>query len=300
MGGELIDESYAGGPAASTGPGSVGIIGGGRAGRALAREIRAAGLSLVGLWNRTRSDPPADLAEVWASGGALPAAIVSADVVLLAVLDDAIAAVAEGLRPRPGAVVLHLSGALGAEALDPLPAGVHRGCYHPLQSFGATTSADLPVPPYCVAVEGDPAAVRAATALADATGHPAVTIPPGGKAAYHAAAVLASNCLVALEAIAARAMRSAGVGSADAWRLLWPLVVGTLANLRDGEFPAALTGPVPRGDAGTVSRNLQALGHDADAGSVYRALARVAVQVASEGGLSEERAAAVLAALRED
>lgn len=297
--GSIEGGAYVDGPGPSTGPGSIAILGGGRAGAALAREIEAAGLPFLGVWNRTERPPPEGLGARWRCGGATPPTeLLRADVLLLAVLDGAIAQVAAGLRSPPGSVVLHLSGALGSEALVDLPVGVHRGCYHPLQSFGAVLDrAALAVPPYCVAIEGDDAAVAAARRLAAATGHPAVTIPTGGKAAYHAAAVLASNCLVALEATACRAMQHAGVSEADAWRLLWPLVAGTLANLEGGDFGAALTGPIPRGDADTVRRNLAAIADDVDAVDVYGSLGREAVQLARASGLQEEQAEAILEAL---
>jgi predicted short-subunit dehydrogenase-like oxidoreductase (DUF2520 family) len=278
----------------------VAILGAGRTGTALAREFVAADIDVCGLWNRSPRARPQGLEGIlWSAGvpSPPPAVVDRADVILLAVLDSAIAEVAADLVLRPGTIVLHLSGSRGIEALDCLPEGAVPGCYHPLQSFAPQTDPALVVPPYCLAIEGPPAALSAARALAEATGHPAVTLRPGGKAAYHAAAVLASNCLVALEAAATRVMGLAGAPEEERWTLLWPLVVGTLANLKSGEFAAAITGPVPRGDAATVERNLAAIGDDEAAAELYRVLGRATLDLVRDR-LEPERASAVEKLLR--
>ncbi len=278
----------------------VAILGGGRAGTALAREFVASDVELLGVWNRSPRPRPDGLDGVrWNTGtpSPPPALLAAADVVFLAVLDSAIEEAATGLRVSAGTIVMHLSGSRGTEALAGLPDGVIAGCYHPLQSFTPGAVPALPVPPYCLAIEGAPEALDAARALAQATGHPAVTLDAGGKAAYHAAAVLASNCLVALEAAATRVMGLAGPEGPDRWQLLWPLVVGTLANLSDGDFSGAITGPVPRGDAATVERNLAAIADDEGAAALYRALGRAALELVRDR-LDPERAEAVEKSLR--
>jgi len=218
-------------------------------------------------------------------------------VILLALPDALLEGFASSLPVRPGTAVLHLSGSLDSSCLEGLPAGVHRGCYHPLQAFRAETSGRFQPPPYCVAVEGDSHAVRAARVLAKATGHPCVEIPAGGKAAYHAAAVLASNCLVALQDTACRVLGHAGVQEEDRWKLLWPLVAGTLSNLEDGRFAEAITGPVSRGDIGTVQRNLQAIGQDAAASEIYRLLGLASLELAAHGRLDPARTEEIRAVL---
>ena len=177
------------------------------------------------------------------------------------------------------------------------PPGVHLGGWHPLQSFASRGAGVVPVPPYCVALDGDEPAVRAGRALATATGHPAVEVRGEAKAAYHAAAVLASNTLVALEAAAVRVMVSAGVAPDDAWRLLRPLVHGTLDNVQDGAFHKALTGPLARGDTETVRRNLAACADVDGVELIYRALGREAVRLAELGEASRD---ALLEVLKED
>ena len=299
--GSIKAKSYVGPSAASTDPRTVLVVGAGRAGSALGLELARSRLCLVGLWDLERRPLPASLAPLFSSGGHAPpqALMDRADVVLLAVPDRAIAVAAQELRPRAGASVLHLSGALGPEVLGALPEGVHGGCYHPLQSFRSAGSPTLPVPPYAVAVDGDDVALRAAFAIAAATDHLAVRVPAEGRAAYHAAAVLASNCLVALQAVAGRAMGLSGVPPELRWPLLWPLLAGTVGNLADGEFGAALTGPVVRGDEATVADNLEALRPDPVAAGLYRALGLATVDLAEGLHLDAETAARVRRLLEE-
>ena len=266
----------------------VSILGQGRAGRAVAAECRdAEGVELVGTWNRTPREGSA-------SGRTVPSELLEVDLVLLAVRDGAVESVARTLTPPPGAAVVHLSGSADTSLLPPLPCS--RGCWHPLQAF---TEAGTPpsAPPYAVAVEGDAVAVERGRLLATRLGHPSVELPAGARAAYHAAAVLASNCLVALEASAVRTLERAGVPRAEGWRLLWPLVAGTIGNLSEGPEPRSLTGPIARGDATTVERNLLALVGDEDARRTYQALGLESVRLAADMGVQEADLDAIRTAL---
>ena len=265
------------------------MLGLGRAGRALLAEYRLAGLRVVGAWNRTdRSfSMPDDVPLVF--GGDAGEALLgwAPDVVLLCVSDDALADVLEGLHVPPGTVLLHTSGSLPLSALPARP-DLHLGGWHPLQSFGATSDGRAPVPAYCVALDGDDRAIEIGRSLAAATGHPSVVVRGPAKAAYHAAAVLASNAFVALEAAAVRVMETAGVAPEDCWALLKPLVHGTLENLSEGGFRAAITGPVARGDADTVARNMEAIRGVPGASEIYRALGLEALAVAGPDLTSDE------------
>ncbi len=103
------------------------------------------------------------------------------------------------------------------------------------------------------------------------------------KALYHAAAVISSNSLVTIEALAERLFREAGVE--DPLAVMAPLIEGTVDNLIELGPAAALTGPVTRGDAGTIRRNLEALAsHARDTVPVYVALARASLDLAERAG----------------
>jgi predicted short-subunit dehydrogenase-like oxidoreductase (DUF2520 family) len=171
--------------------------------------------------------------------------------VLLCVPDDRIAATAEALAGAAPSLLGHTS---GATTLDAMVAAAERGAatfsLHPLQTF-----ADGETP-----VEGTPAAIAGSSEeslalahqLAEALGMRPFEVPEESRAAYHAAAAMASNLLVALEESATDLMRSIGVE--DARELLAPLVLRTAANWAE-RGPDALTGPIARGDRDTVQRH---------------------------------------------
>ena len=223
-----------------------------------------------------------------------------ASVVLLAVPDAAIAAVAEQLA-REGAIesrhaVLHLSGLLDRRALEPLiPSGAALGSFHPLQTVSDPASAPDRLRGAYAGIEGDDRALAAGRELAETLGMTPVVIPPSAKPAYHAGATIAANYTVVLAAVAQRLAGSAGVSPDVARRLYLPLIRGAAANLEIGPA-AALTGPVRRGDAETVAAHLRAL--PPEVRGLYLLLAREALQLAREAGLSTEasdRVARVLA-----
>ena len=260
------------------------IVGAGRMGRGLAAALERGGHP-VRLLGRDRP----------------PDATRGAEVVLLAVPDDAIETVAADLNRQNAIggeqIVLHLSGLLDRGALHALAStGAGLGSFHPVQSVADPVTAPDRLRGAYVGLEGDERALAAGDRLARLLGMRPVRLAPGGKPAYHAGAVIASNYVVALAAVAEQLARRAGVGVEDAGSLYLPLMRGTVANL--GMGPAsALTGPIRRGDAATVRRHLEALAPEER--GLYRELGLVALRVAREAGLGEAAAGAIEQALLE-
>jgi predicted short-subunit dehydrogenase-like oxidoreductase (DUF2520 family) len=225
-----------------------------------------------------------------------------AALVLIAVPDDSIGAVAEDLARGQAVgerhVVLHLSGLLDRDALRPLAVtGAALGSFHPLQSIADPSTASTRLRGAFAGLEGDTRALDAGERLAGALGMHPVRLAPGAKAAYHAGAVIASNYVVVLASLAEGLALKAGVPPAEARALYLPLMQGTVANLTLGPA-SALTGPVRRGDVATVHRHLAALAPGDRA--LYRALGLVALSLAREAGLGEAQAAAVERALTDE
>lgn len=176
-------------------------------------------------------------------------AIGAVDVVLLCVPDGQIGAVAAQLPA--GSVVGHCSGATDLEVL----AGHEGFSLHPLMTIAAANGAP-PFPGAGAAVAGvTPRALEIAVALAEALQMTPIEVAPQDRAAYHAAASIASNFLVTLEAAAERLAAEAGVGR----RQLVPLVRATVENWAALGASRALTGPVARGDERTVERQREAI-----------------------------------------
>jgi predicted short-subunit dehydrogenase-like oxidoreductase (DUF2520 family) len=208
---------------------SIAIVGAGRLGTALAAALRAAGASVDGPLGR----------------GEAP----SSPTVLLCVPDAEIAAAAAAVPPGP--LVGHCSGATGLEPL----AGHEAFALHPLM----TVPAGAPPEVFAgagAAVDGStPRALALATALAERLGMRPARVAPEDRAAYHAAASIASNFLVTLEAAAERVAATAGIDREQ----LAPLVRAAVENWAALGPERALTGPIARGDGATVARQREAV-----------------------------------------
>jgi predicted short-subunit dehydrogenase-like oxidoreductase (DUF2520 family) len=235
------------------------VVGRGRVGGSIARAAEAAGIAV----RPVSRDESVD----------------GAGAVLLCVPDDAIAAVCGRIGTASPPLVGHVSGASTLDVL--VPAREHGSStfsLHPLQTFadGETAVSGTPA-----AIAGsDEAAISFARALAEALDMSPFEIPEESRAAYHAAAAMASNLLVALEESASELVERIGVD--DARELLAPLVMRTAANWAE-RGPAALTGPIARGDRATVERHRAAIAETApELLPVYDALAARAEAVARE------------------
>ena len=273
------------------------VLGAGRAGRSLARAFVVAGVPVVGLHGRT---PDRD-AEPPVSGGALPPTLGTASVVLVTVRDSQLGDALRQLAVAPLApdtVVLHASG-----ATDPVEAVLIRatghavGTMHPLVPLANPAMASAVLRGAWIGVDGDPPAIRVATALATALGAHALEIPPGQKPRYHAAAVFAANFPVVVAALAERLLEEAGVSPGDARAATVGLMSAAVANLESGRPHDVLTGPIARGDVASVRGHLSALAGDAPALDAYVTLSRAALVLARERGTPAERLAEISAAL---
>jgi len=268
-------------------PVPVALLGLGRVGRFLALHLAARGIDVRG-WDREGSPTVDDVRAVGVpvTLGALPASVAACPLLIVAVADRAIEAVAAqvgALAPADGAVVLHTSGFHPAALLRPhLPPRVAVGSLHPVHAFAA---GDVPAPAGIpAALEGEPAAVAAAGALARTLGLLPFTLAPGQKALYHAALALLSNGTVGLFAVASALLERAGVPADPAHTLLTRLLGGTASNLEALSPARALTGPVQRGDDAVVQAHLAAVARAAPAElELFRAVVgRLARLVAEE------------------
>lgn len=289
------------------------IYGAGRVGRSIGRALQARperGIEVIGAWNRSFGAALATslvLDAPVSSGDVLPEDFPRADVVLLSVVDDALPEMALRLAPHLSRkqVLLHTSGSLASTvlAVEGMPASL--GSCHPLQSLALRDGSPDLLDGATFAVEGDPRGLAAARELAEAVGGEVIELAdPGAKVFYHAAAVVAANYLTVLVDAAATLNAAAGIDARTSVRILAPLLQGTLDNLvahansdedgRDG-LAASLTGPVARGDAGTVKAHLAAMARlarrepdAADLPDLYRALLRRAIAMASRTRLDAE------------
>lgn len=281
----------------------VGVVGAGRVGAVLAHVLRGAGHAVIGASGVSDASrhriadllPGVPVLEV-------EQVVERAELVLLTVPDDALSPLVTGLaslgRFHAGQLVVHTAGRFGTEILEPArDAGAIPLAIHPAMTFTGTAVdvARLAGAPFAVTAEK--AALPIALALAVELGGEPVVLPEHARVRYHAALSHASNHLVTLIAQARSTLET--IDGVD------PALVGPLAQaaldgaVRGGD--AALTGPVSRGDAGTVAEHVATLagldGHP-DVLPTYRTLARATAQRAVRTGrLTDTQAGDVLSAL---
>jgi predicted short-subunit dehydrogenase-like oxidoreductase (DUF2520 family) len=268
-------------------------------GQGLGLALKRRGYRVV-LLNRSQRDLIAPLV---LHQGSRAEATAGAELILIATPDDAIRQVAAELAAERAVshdqIVLHLSGLLDRNALLPLAeSGAGCGSFHPLQSVAEPATAAERLKGAYVGIEGDERALIAAERLANTLRMVPVRIPAAAKPAYHAAAAFVANYTVALVGVAERLARSAGVSPDIAARIYLPLLGGAVANLNSLGPAASLTGAVRRGDVETIQSHLEALSPEDR--NLYRIVARAAVALAREAGLSDPAARRIEAVLDGD
>jgi predicted short-subunit dehydrogenase-like oxidoreductase (DUF2520 family) len=216
-----------------------------------------------------------------------------ADLTLLAVPDDALPVVVSAFSSTAwvGKGVVHTSGAHAAAVLAPLKAsGAMIGGLHPAFPFADVETAVERLHGATFAVEAEDEGLRGwLFGLVKALGGRVLMVPPGGKALYHAALVIASNYTVTLYAAAERLLLDLGADREAAAGALNGLLGATVEYLRGEGVPNALTGPLVRADLGTVAAHLRALrAADPALAEVYRALARLTFPMLQARGVPLE------------
>ncbi|MDQ1646857.1 MAG: hypothetical protein QOJ50_3041 [Cryptosporangiaceae bacterium] len=289
-------------PADRPGRLSVGIIGAGRVGSTLGAALTRAGHHVVAA-SGVSAASQARAARRLPGVPLLPAdeVVQAADLVLLAVPDDALAQLTEGIAEiggwRAGQLVAHVSGAHGIGVLDPATrSGALPLALHPAMTFTGRDEDLDRILGVSYGVTAPDVLRPVAEALVLEMGGEPVWIPEQLRPLYHAALVVGANYLVTIINEAADLLAKAGVENPGV--VLAPLVGAALDNaLRSGD--AALTGPVVRGDAGTVARHLDTLReHAPESVAAYVAMARrTADRALASGRLAPDGAVELLGVL---
>lgn len=268
---------------------TIAIIGLGRVGTAMGILLQSSGYPVIAVSSRSA---PASGAVVEPAGALFhenPAdAAVKARCVLITTSDDAIAPVCERIARAgavgPGKKVIHMSGAGG---LDLLAAASRKGafvaCVHPIQAFANVKGALSSIPGSTFGITADEAIRDWAVELVRNIGGVPFFVPGNRKALYHAAACIASNYLVTLMYVVSKIGESLGLGERETLDAYGPLVRGTIRNIEEHGTVSALTGPIARGDGGTVARHLEAFEESLPRYlNAYQALGEITVDMAVE------------------
>ena len=258
-------------------PPTLSFVGAGRAGSALAVAAAESGYRVVSVAGRSR-EPAERLARLTGAGVAPTpaAAAASADITFLTVPDSAIVPVAAtiaatGVALR-GRALVHCAARFQPSVLAAARlTGAATGVLHPLQALAGGRSAALLRGSF-FRVDAGGSLRRQLAALVAALGGRIIEVPADALAVYHAAAVLAGNAPLALLGRAQQLLEDTGVDPHAAREALAALLHGAASNAMSGAG-AALTGPVVRGDAGTIAAHIEALASDPAALDLYVTLA---------------------------
>ncbi|HUV53260.1 MAG TPA: DUF2520 domain-containing protein [Dehalococcoidia bacterium] len=277
----------------------IGFIGAGTVGTALAIRLHEQGYPVVAVASRSKSsaDRLAEKVPGCKSCDCKQSVADAAELVLITTPDDAIVQVAAELRWHKGQSVIHCSGAHSLDILGPVKEfHSHPGAFHPLQTFANVSHAVQNIPGTTFALEADGDLLETLKQMATDLEGNWVQLKAGDKVLYHAAAVIACNYLVTLMKMSTDLWRAFGVSRPEAIRALLPLLRGTLNNLENIGLPNCLTGPIARGDLGTIEKHLEALDKVAPSLlSTYKELGLQTIPIAlSKGKIDKERAEELL------
>ncbi len=240
----------------------IGFIGAGTVGTALAITLHERGYAVTAVASRSKSsaDRLASRVTGCKSFGKKQAVADAAELVFITTPDDAIARVAAELHWHRGQSVVHCSGAHSLDILEPAEkAGARTGAFNPLQTFADVAHAIKNLPGSTFGLEAEGELLDTLKGMARDLEGTWIKLGAGDKVLYHTAAVIACNYLVTLMKMSTDLWQTFGVSTPEATRALLPLLRGTLNNLENVGLPDCLTGPIARGDIGTIKKHLEAL-----------------------------------------
>ena len=184
----------------------------------------------------------------------------TAELVFITTSDDAIAKVASQIQWHAGQSAIHCSGADSTDILEPAKkAGAKVGVFHPLQSYASVAQAIENTPGSTFALEAEEPLLTTLKDMAIAIGVHWVELKASDMASYHTAAVIAGNYLTTLVKSATDLWQTFSIPPEQATRALLPLLLGTLHNIDAMGIPLCLTGPIARGDTGTIEKHIDTL-----------------------------------------
>jgi predicted short-subunit dehydrogenase-like oxidoreductase (DUF2520 family) len=281
----------------------IGFIGAGTVGTALAVRLAERGYSILAVTSRSPSSAEKLAVKVPGCRAVKDGQEVAslAELIFITTPDDAIAPVVNAVHWREEQSVVHCDGAASTDILEGARlVGALVGGFHPLQTFANLEEAIKNLPGSTFAIEAEGPLYRVLSKMAEDLGGRSIRLGGADKVLYHAAAVMTSNYTVTLLKMAMDLWQTFGISPAEAKIALLPLLQGTVNNIAKIGFPHCLTGPIARGDMGTLRRHLIAL-RDRAPGvlEAYRQLGLQTIPIALAKGRIEEKTAEELRALLE-
>lgn len=266
----------------------LGFVGAGTVATSLAYALHGKGYPVIAVASRT-------YASAQKLAGLIPCCrpyeekqpvVDNADLIFITTPDDAISEVAGELKWQPGKFAVHCSGADTSALLEKAASeGATTGVLHPLQTFAGMKQRKISLAGITFSVEAPEPLLSILKKMAAALGGKSLVLVPEDRALYHASAVMVCNYLVTLVKLSTDLWSDFGLSREDALKALAPLIKGTINNLETVGLPGCLSGPISRGDTGTLKKHLMALSKNhGDIIPTYVELGLQTVPVALEKG----------------
>ena len=282
----------------------LGFIGAGTVGTALSVSLSNEGYPVVAVSSQSQTSAT-NLARL--ISGCLPTGnnqgvADAAELVFITTPDDAIAFVVSQIKWHKGQSVVHCSGADSADILEPArKLGAYVGVFHPCQTLANARQAIENLPGSTFALEAEEPLLRTLKDMVAALDGYWIELKASDKVIYHASAVIACNYIVTLVKLAADLWQTFDIPRHQATQALLPLIQGTIHNIDTIGIPQCLTGPIARGDVGTIRKHLDALQKIAPGLlSTYRELGLQTIPIAlAKGGIGKHQAEELKAVLKQ-
>ena len=282
----------------------LGFIGAGTVGTALSIRLSDRGYQVIAVSSRSQTSAE-KLAQALSGCYAVnnnQAVADAAELIFITTPDGAIPQVASEVQWHPGQSVIHCSGADSTDTLEPAKKlGAQAGAFHPLQAFASVKQAIDSIPGSTFAIEAEEPLLTTLKDMATALDGNWIELKASDKVLYHAAAVIACNYMVTLIKLATDLWQTFNVPTNEAAKALMPLLRGTLNNIDNVGIPQCLTGPIARGDTGTIKKHVDALQKVAPAVlSTYRELGLQTIPISlAKGRINQQQAEELQAMLKQ-